>query len=188
MSAAFQRSPRQSGFCLSLLLLTLCNCICAQTPTAQTKQRLVTIEHIHIALPAEGAYKACVTVASDGSFEIDQLNAPFNSGAWHFTGTLTPDQMAALNASINDRSFVALKTPDPPSQGMVHREGDVLILSVPRDGSIQRLRFQNVDGANPFPPPVASLLPWLKSLDQNKGKGHNQKPTICRPMAQGPPR
>jgi hypothetical protein len=126
--------------------------------------------------PYSGMTHTCLLVLADGNYRLERsFQGMSNNNVDNkvYLDSLPEASMKKLEAVLNDSNFQAIKTGEPA--GGIVPNMDTLMVSVPREHSVQNIYFLNADQRRPFDKQLKPFQVWFKEVQKRKLQVNKQE-------------
>jgi hypothetical protein len=123
-----------------------------------------------------GMVHTCILVQPDGHYRRERTFQGMNAGTPYvdiYLDTLPDDSFKRLQAILDDPDFQKIDT--PPSRGGVIQNMDTLIVSIPREHSLQNMYFMTANERRPYERDLKPLMNWMKEVEKRKVRAIKEK-------------
>jgi hypothetical protein len=134
-----------------------------------------------------GMVHTCILVQPDGHYRRERTFQGMSGGTPYvdiYMDALPDDTFKRLQAILDDTDFQKIHT--PPSRGGVIPNMDTLIVSIPREHSLQNMYFMTVNERKPYEKDLKPLMNWMKEVEKRKVRALKEKTSdnCAAPMVQ----
>lgn len=124
-----------------------------------------------------GMTHICILVMPDGQYRRERSFQGMSGGTPYsrvYRDKLPDDSLKQLETILADDKFQRIAS--PPERSGIIQNMDTLIMSVPREHSIQNLYFMTASERRPFDKDLKPFLNWMRDTEKRKvpeAKGEN---------------
>ncbi|MFZ0284730.1 MAG: hypothetical protein WAL32_05825 [Terriglobales bacterium] len=134
-----------------------------------------------------GMVHTCILVQPDGHYRRERTFQGMSGGTPYvdiYVDTLPDDTYKRLQAILDNADFQKIST--PPSRGGVIQNMDTLIVSIPREHSMQNMYFMTANERRPYEKDLKPLMNWMKDVQKLKVHALKEKASdnCAAPMVQ----
>jgi hypothetical protein len=147
-----------------------------------------------------GMTETCVLVLADGQYRLERSHQSdaVTGTTWAYSDVLPEGSMKQLRAVLADSQFQAinvvnripLQTYDALGGSVTGYIGslDTLVVSIPREHSVQKFAFMNSEQRKPYEKQLKPFEQWFKDLQRKKSwTDKNAIRTNCMALSPRPP-
>jgi hypothetical protein len=116
-----------------------------------------------------GMTHTCILVQADGHYRRERTFQGMSGGTPYvdiYVDKLPDDSFKRLQAILDGESFQKINT--PLSRGGIIQNMDTLIVSIPREHSMQNMDFMTVSERKPYEKDLKPLMAWMKEVEKRK--------------------
>jgi hypothetical protein len=134
-----------------------------------------------------GMVHTCILVQADGHYRRERTFQGMSGGTPYvdiYIDALPDDSFKRLQAILDEADFQKINT--PPSRGGVIPNMDTLIVSIPREHSLQNMYFMTANERRPYEKDLKPLMNWMKEVEKRKVRALKEKTSdnCAAPMVQ----
>jgi hypothetical protein len=131
--------------------------------------------------PYSGMAHFCVLVYPDGKYRLERTLQDPHGGTPEtkvYINELADAGIKQLMATLDDADLQAINTPE--RHGGIIQNLDTLMITIPREHTIQNLVFENTDQRKPYEKKLKPVLAWMKDIQKKKGPvAKDEQSTNC---------
>jgi hypothetical protein len=133
--------------------------------------------------PYTGMTHVCVLVYPNGKYRLEKIFQSLQGGSPEsrvYLDQLPDASLKQLQAALEDADFNAMKTPE--RHGGIIRNMETLMITIPREHTVQNLSFETAAQRKPFEKTMKPLLNWMKETQKRKtSEAKGESSNNCAP-------